>query len=86
MGMDKKILFILRVMELHIYHAILEVMTVPQINQLFLFDNLFVGCVISDKILIAETPRGSYFVAFSQAFIQFEYWLNILIHTKIIRC
>jgi hypothetical protein len=64
-------------------------MTIPKINQFFLFDNLLVGFVIPDKILIAETPRGGYFVAFSQAFIQLEYWLNISIyaeHTKTLCC
>jgi hypothetical protein len=72
-------------MNLHVYHTISEVMMIPQINQFVLFDGL-AGVGISEKILVAETPGGSYFVAFSLAFIQLECWLNILIHTKTIRC
>ena len=72
-------------MNLHVYHTISEVMMIPQINQFVLSDAL-AGIGISEKILVVETPGGSYFVAFSQAFIQLECWLNILIHTKIIRC
>jgi len=63
-------------MKLHVYHTISEVMMIPQINQFVLSDGL-AGVRISEKNLVVETPRGSYFVAFSQAFIQLECWLNI---------
>jgi hypothetical protein len=69
---------------MHVYHAIREVMMVPQIYQFFLFDGL-AGVGISDKIQIVKTPGGSHFVAFSQAFTQFEYCMNILIHSETLR-
>ena len=50
-------------MELHVYHAIREVMTVPHINQFFLSDGLS-RIEISEKILVVKTQGDRYFVAF----------------------
>jgi hypothetical protein len=79
MGLDEEVLFIVRVVEVDIYHVLHEVKMVPHVDQFASLDGL-VMIGIPDHIPMVETQWGRYRGTPGVVIALPVCWLTVLVH------